>query len=65
VTPLSGGASHRIALRDGETDTPTPVRSDLVPEESPPECRKPLRGGAEGERGQAQMRAEESSTRAS
>ena len=33
VNSPSGGASRRIALRNGETDTPTPLRSDPVPEE--------------------------------
>ena len=33
VDVLTGGASHRIALRNCKSDTPIPLRSDPVPEE--------------------------------
>jgi len=50
VDSLSGGASRRIALRDGKTDAPTPLRSDPVPEEEAP--RMPRVAGGRCSRGE-------------
>ena len=44
VNSLSGGASRRIALRNGKIDTPTPSGQTLCLRK-PSECRKPHDGG--------------------
>ncbi len=58
MNSLSGGTSRRIALRNGELIPLTPEGQTLCQRERPPECRRPHKGGAERERGRAQVRAE-------
>ena len=59
VNSLSGGTSRRIALRNGELIPLPPEGQTLCRRKRPPECRRPRKSGAERERGQAQVRAEE------
>ena len=54
INPLSGGASRRIALRNGELIPLPPEGQTLCRRKRPPECRRPHKGGAERKRGQAQ-----------